>query len=147
MSQIYDTTSRYRPHVRWNDESENHPLATIKRHGQRISLNAGLPFHSKLNIRVHANRSHDDPNQNNRVKATATIQRLDPRYEHEHLEAVRQAYLQHYSTLPPDDYRRMNSAIQYEKLPVHHQISLPISLPVDQRLVLYIQDGEIFARC
>jgi hypothetical protein len=147
MSQIYDSTSRYRPHLRWNDESENHPFATIKKHGQRISLNASLPFYSKLNIRVHANRFHHDSNENNRVKASATIQRLDPRYEHEHREAVRKAYLQHYSTLSPDDYRRINSSIQYEKFPIHHQISLPISLPIDRRLFLYIHNGEIFARC
>jgi hypothetical protein len=154
MSHIYDSTSRYRPHVRWDDEiilsspGSNHHLSTIKKRGQRISLNASLPFHSKLNIRVQANRfHHDNSNENNRVKATASIQRLDPRYEGEHLQAVRQTYLQHHSTLPPDDFRRMNSSIRYEKFPLHRQISLPISLPVDQRLFLYIRDGEIFARC
>jgi len=139
MSYVYDSTSRYRPHVHWNDETilpssqqENH-LTNITKRGQRISLNASLPFHSKLNIRIHANRI-----EQNQVKATATIQRLDPRYEHEHIEALQHAYMQHYSTLSP---------MRYDKLPTHHQISLPVSLPVDQRLFLYIRNGEVFARC
>lgn len=138
MSQIYDSTSRHRPHVHWNDESIARDAYTnVVKHGQRITLNASLPFQSKLNIRLHANRN------DNQVRARATIQQLNPRYEHEHLTAVRHAYFQHYSTLPDDELRRM----QVERLPRHRPISLPISLPVDQRLFLYIRNGEVYARC
>ena len=154
MLHTYDSTSRYRPHVHWNEESilpssNENRFVSIKKRGQRISLNASLPFHSKLNIRIHANRIHrdDQSDENNRVKAIATIQRLDPQYEHEYAEAIRQAYLQHYSTLSLDDQRRINVPVHFEQLPSHRQVSLPISLPVDQRLFLYIRDGEIFARC
>jgi hypothetical protein len=148
MSYIYDSTSHYRPHVHWNDEiihpsvqKENY-LTNIKKRGQRISVNASLPFHSKLNIRIHANRI-----EQNQVKATAKIQRLDPRYEHEHIQALQHAYRKHYSTLSSNDNIRINSPSRYDKLPTHHQISLPVSLPVDQRLFLYIRNGEVFARC
>ena len=141
MSHIYDSTSRYRPHVHWNDEPIARDAYTnITKHGSRISLSASLPFHSKLNIRLQANRFDRNDNQ---VRARATIERLDPRYEHEHLDAVRQAYVQHYSTLPVDELQRM----QLERLPRHRQISLPICLPVNQRLFLYIHDGEVYARC
>ncbi|CAF5127535.1 unnamed protein product, partial [Rotaria magnacalcarata] len=34
-----------------------------------------------------------------------------------------------------------------DRLPRHRQVSLPISLPVDQRLYLYIRNGEVLARC
>lgn len=135
MSHIYDSTARYRPHV------SNH-FTHVQKHGQRISLNASLPFHSKLNIRINANRTHQ-----NQVKATATIQRLDPRYEYKHIQGLKQAYTTHYSTLTPSENRERNIPIQYEKFPAHRQISLPVSLPIDQRLFLYIHNGEIFARC
>jgi hypothetical protein len=152
MSHIYDSTSRYRPRVHWHDESirpsqEENQFTNIKKRGQRISVNASLPFHSKLNIRIHANRiNRNDLNETNQVKATATIQRLDPRYEHEHIENLQRAYSQHYSTLSSNENIRRNSPIQYYTLPVHRQISLPISLPINQRLFLYIRNGEIFAR-
>jgi HSP20 family molecular chaperone IbpA len=147
MSHTHDSTSRYRPHVHWKDESTHSfqnesPITNIKKNGQRISLNASLPFYSKLNIRIHANRIH-----HNQVKATATIQRLDPQYEHEYIEGIRQAYIKHYSTLPSDENLGKNLLIQSDKLPMHHQISLPVSLPIDKRLFLYIRNGEIFARC
>ncbi len=150
MSYIYDSTSRSRPRVHWNDETvlpskESHPLASIQKQGQRISLNASLPFYSKLNIRIHANRINQ--NENNQVKATATVQRLDPRYDDEHIDALRRAYYQHYSTLLSNGHRRIDLPIQYEISPTHRQISLPVSLPIDQRLFLYIRNGEIFARC
>lgn len=125
MSQNYDSTSRYRPHVRWNDENTSYeefrPFATVRKRAQRISLNASLPFYSKLNVRINANRSQQD-RINNRVLTTATIQRLDT----------------------PTNYYRQD---QQKKLPVHRQISVPISLPIDRRLFLYIRDGEVFARC
>jgi hypothetical protein len=153
MSYHYDSTSRSRPHVHWDDQSihrskEENYSTYVTKHGQRISLNASLPFHSKLNIRIQANRIHrDDLNENNQVKATANIQRLDPQYEHEHIEALREAYFQHYSTLSPDQMVRRNSSIKYEEVPAHRQISIPVSLPMDHRLFLYIRNGEVFARC
>ena len=148
MSYIYDTTSRYRPHVHWTDESnlpsgsEETHLTQIKRSGQRISLNASLPYYSKLNIRINANRI-----QHNHIKTIATVQRIDPRYQHEYTESLQDAYNQHYSTVSSNEIRERNIPIQYEKLPLHRPISLPISLPVDQRLFLYIRNGEVFARC
>ena len=52
-------------------------------------------------------------------------------------------YIQHYSIVLGDE----NTRVYTPKLPTHRQVSLPVSLPVDQRLFLYIRDGEVFARC
>lgn len=142
MSQIYDSTSRYRPHVHWNDQTispsfEQHAYTNVNKRAQRISLNASLPYHSKLNIRLQTHRN------DNHVRATATIRRLNTQEERQHYTSVRHAYIQHYSTLPAEEFRR----IQLERFPRHRQISLPISLPIDQRMFLYIHNGEVFARC
>jgi len=182
MSYIPDTTSSYQSqgrNVHWNDQqispsphrsSSQHMFQhdyyhsdsnIIKTNGQRISLNASLPYDSKLNIRIHADRTnHDDTNDNNdinQVKATATVEPLDnPQYEQEHIETLRKNYLEHYSTTSPNGSlittTKASSPIQQresrrEKLPRHRQVSLPISLPIDQRLYLYIRNGEVLARC
>ena len=158
MTSMYNSTPRYQSHgrnVHWNDESvipsqkdTKSNISTVVKNGQRISLSASLPFHTKLNIRIHANRVH--PNETNQVKAVASIQPLDPKREHEFTEALRQTYFQHYSTLSPNERvsknTRIHSPIRYEKLPRQHLISLPVSLPVDQRLFIYIRNGEVFAR-
>lgn len=140
-----------------NDDSD---LNIIKNYGQRISLNASLPFDSKLHIRINADRKRSDMNKNelhpHQVKATATIEPLNnPKHEQEYLSTLRKNYLQHYSTLPSRDSlikTRTNSPIQQrtsrrDQLPRHRQVNLPISLPVDQRLYLYIRNGEVLARC
>jgi hypothetical protein len=185
MAYVHDTIPRYQSHgrnVHWNDQQLSlHPRhsssqhiveqdnqynyyhsdsSIIKTNGQRISLNASLPYDSKLNIRIHADRTRrDNTNENNinKVKAIATIQPLDDRqYEQEHIEALRRSYLEHYSTASPNGSltttTRTNSPMQQresrrDKLPRHHQVSLPVSLPIDQRLYLYIRNGEVLARC
>ncbi|CAF1214079.1 unnamed protein product [Adineta steineri] len=185
MSYIHDTIPRYQSHgrnVHWNDQQSNlcpHRSSNqhlfqqenecnyyssdsniIKKQGQRISLNASLPYQSKLNIRIHANRtSHDNINNNefDQVKAVALIEPLDDsQHEQKHVDTLQKAYLEHYSTASPNEYFRtmpkINSSIQYResqgaRLPRHRQVSLPVSLPIDQRLYLYIQNGEVLARC
>jgi hypothetical protein len=198
MSYIHDTIPRYQSqgrNVHWNDEqislppppppprrsSSQHTFQhetqpgyyssdsnIIKKNGQCISLNASLPNNSKLNIRIHADRtSCDDINDNNnnnnlkKVQATATIEPLDSsQYEQEHVDTLRRNYLEHYSTGLPNEnlitMTRTDSPIQQQqyqresrrdKLPRHRQVSLPISLPIDQRLYLYIHNGEVLARC
>jgi hypothetical protein len=126
-----------------------------KKRGQRISLNASLPFDSKLNIRIHADRTRqDNTNENkiNQVRATATVEPLiNPQYEQEHVETLRRSYLEHYSTLSPNESLTSSPIQQREsrrdKLPRHRQVSLPVSLPIDQRICLYIRNGEVLARC
>ncbi len=160
MSYMYDTTPPNpspRRTVHWNDESfisskeendyHNSDFPNIKKCGQRISLSTSLPFYSKLNIRIRTHR--DDSNENQRVQATARVQRIDPQHDHEHIDALRQAYFKHYSSLSPNEYihTRTDSPIEYNQLPPHRHISLPIALPFNQRLFLYIRDGEVFARC
>jgi hypothetical protein len=163
MSYTYDSSPRYhfnRRTVHWDDQSitpskeetnvNPSDLTTIKKRGQHISLNASLPFHSKLNIRIHANRAYaHNSNESDQIRATATIQRLTPEQNHQHNETLRQSYIHHYSTFSPNDSitTRTNSPIQHEKFPQHRQMSLPISLPIDRRLILYIRGGEVIARC
>ncbi|CAF2591137.1 unnamed protein product [Rotaria sp. Silwood2] len=186
MSYIHDTIPRHQSHgrtVHWNDEQSSlspqrrscsqHIFQTenqhyyksdtniIKKHGQRISLNASLPYDSKLNIRIHADRTrHDNNNENNinQVKTTATIEPLnDIQHEKEHFDTLRRNYLEHYLTASPNESlitttTTTSSPIQMresrrDKLPRHRQVSLPVSLPVDQRLYLYIRNGEVLARC
>ncbi|CAF2042984.1 unnamed protein product [Rotaria magnacalcarata] len=185
MSTMHDTMPRYQSHgrsVHWNDEKSssaqphrsssqhifqqenpneycNSDSNMIKKRGQRISLNASLPYDSKLNIRVHADRKQsDDKNDNNlnQVKATATVEPLNNlQHEQEHSDTLRRHYLEHYSTMSPNGSlitTRTSSPVQLrtsrrDRLPRHRQVSLPISLPVDQRLYLYIRNGEVLARC
>jgi len=172
MSYVDDPIQHYQSHgrnVHWNDhqhhifQQDNQPhyyssdSNIIKNHGQRISLNASLPYQSKLNIRIHADRTtRDNTNQNNlkQVKAIATIESLDDlQHEQEHVDTLREAYLEHYSTGSPNEsFITTYSPIQQrqsrrDQLPRHHQVSLPVSLPIDQRLYLYIQNGEVLARC
>ena len=134
----------------------NSDSSIIKKNGQRISLNASLPYDSKLNVRLYADRTRrDNTNGNNinQVKATATIQPLDdPQHEQEHVDTLRRNYLEHYSTSSPNGSLRTTSSTQQresrrDKLPRHRQVSLPVSLPIDQRLYLYIRNGEVLARC
>jgi hypothetical protein len=181
MAYVHDTVPRYQSHgrnVHWNDQqlslhqrrsSSQHIVqqdnqynyynsdpSMIKKNGQRISLNASLPYDSKLNIRIHADRTRrDNTNENNvnQIKATATIQPLDDRqYEQQHVETLQRNYLEHYSTSSPNGSVRTISPTQQresrrDKLPRHRQVSLPVSLPIDQRLYLYIRNGEVLARC
>jgi hypothetical protein len=158
MSYTYDSPPRYqlqRRHVHWNEQFDVpckekiiDPNSDLDKHGQKILLNASLPFHSKLNIRIHANRAyHSNPNETNLVKATATIQRLTPEQDSKHNETLRKSYIHHNSVLKPNESNIKDSPIQYNINPQHRQISLPISLPIDRRLVLYIRDGEVLARC
>jgi hypothetical protein len=182
MSYIHDTIPRYQSqgrNVHWNDQQTSLPprrsssqdifqqdnqhdyynsdTNLIQKNGQRISLNASLPYDSKLNIRIHADRTNrDNTNDNiNQVKATATIEPLDNlQYEQDHMETLRRTYLDHYSTILHDEnsIRKTSSPIQQrtsrrDKLPQHRQVSLPVSLPIDQRLYLYIRNGEVLARC
>ncbi|UJR37320.1 hypothetical protein I4U23_030028 [Adineta vaga] len=182
MSYIHDTIPRYQSHgrnVHWNDqqltlpsrrsasqhlfEQENqtnyyHSDANITtKQGQRISLNASLPYQSKLNIRIHANRTLDtNPNNLKQVKAVATIEPLDDlQHEQVYLDSLQKSYVEHYSTLSPNESvlsAKTYSSIQQresrrDRLPRHRQVSLPVSLPIDQRLYLYIQNGEVLARC
>ncbi len=185
MSYIHDTIPRYQStgrNVHWNDEQTSLPSRRsssqhifqqenqhdyynsdsniLKKNGQRISLNASLPYDSKLNIRIHADRTPRDnihDNNINQVKAIATIEPLNnPQYEQEHIDTLRKNYLEHYSNLSPNESlittTGTSSPIQQresrrDKLPRHRQVSLPISLPIDQRLYLYIRNGEVLARC
>ena len=125
----------------------------IKKLPQRISLNANLPFQAKLNIHIHADRTHQEQNDPNQVKGAATIGPLESRRE-----PARRTYSTHYSNEEASAQRasinkaeRSSSMNQREsrrdKLPRHRQVSLPISLPIDQRLYLYIRNGEVLARC
>jgi hypothetical protein len=185
MSYIHDTIPRYQSqgrNVHWNDEQTplpppprrsssqhifqhetqpdyyNSDSNIMKKNGQRILLNASLPNNSKLNIRIHADRTpcddiNDNNNNINKVQAIATIESLDnSQYEQEHVDTLRRNYLEHYSTNDKlITMTRTDSPIQREsrrdKLPRHRQVSLPISLPIDQRLYLYIHNGEVLARC
>ena len=175
MSYVHDTVPRYQSqgrNVHWNDEQTSrrslsqhetqpdyyHSDSNImKKNGQRILLNASLPNNSKLNIRIHADRTPcndiTDKNNVNKVQATATIEPLDDfEYEQEHADKLRRNYLEHYSannnliTMTRTDSPRKRES-RRDKLPRHRQVSLPISLPIDQRLYLYIQNGEVLARC
>ena len=186
MSYVHDTIPRYQAQgrsVHWDDQQTTLPTrrsasqhtfqsdyansdsSISNKNGQRISLNASLPYDSKLNIRIHADRTQRDPsndNNINNVKATATIEPLNnSQYEQQYTDSLRRSYLAHYSTpLSNDDFNSMtrtDSPTQEQKqyqqgsrrdrLPRHRQISLPISLPIDQRLYLYIHNGEVLARC
>jgi hypothetical protein len=183
MSYVHDTVPCYQSqgrNVHWNDEKTSLPQPRrsssqhifqhetqsdyyhsdsniMKKNGQRILLNASLPNNSKLNIRIHADRTPcddiTDKNNINKVQATATIEPLDnSQYEQEHMDTLRRNYIEHYSTNNNlITMTRTDSPIQREsrrdKLPRHRQVSLPISLPIDQRLYLYIQNGEVLARC
>jgi len=156
MSYIHDTIPSYQSqgrNVHWNDQNpsqQNYYSSDsniIKTNGQRISLNASLPYDSKLNIRIHADRKSSD-NNISQVKAIATVEPLDnPQYEQEYYNSVQKNYFEHYST-NNDLQTTISSPVQHrEKLPRHRQVSLPVSLPVDQRIYLYIQNGEVLARC
>ncbi|CAF1127237.1 unnamed protein product [Adineta ricciae] len=183
MSYIHETIPRYQSHgrnVHWNDKQLTIPSRRsasqhvfhdenqtsyyhsdtniLAKQGQRISLNASLPYQSKLNIRIHADRTSDDSSNNNlkQVKAVATIEPLDnPQYEQTHFDQLQQSYAEHYSTLLSNESAlssKTHSSVQQREsrrdtLPQHRQVSLPISLPIDQRLYLYIQNGEVLARC
>lgn len=185
MSYVHETVPRYQAQgrsVHWNDQQittlptrrsssqhtfqsdyANSDSSMIKKNGQRISLNASLPYDSKLNIRIHADRTQRDPsndNNVNKVKAIATIEPLNnPQYEQEHTDSLRRSYSEHYSTTSSKENflptTGTDSSIQQQqqrgsrrdKLPRHRQVSLPISLPIDQRLYLYIHNGEVLARC
>ncbi|CAF1490952.1 unnamed protein product [Rotaria sordida] len=165
MRSIYNTTRPYRSSrgrsVHWKDEivhpskNENYynrsNSTNIKKNVSRISLNTSLPYHTKLNIRIQVNRLNcDDFNENNHIKAKATVQRLNPQYDHQHSEALQRAYCQHYLISSPNERMitkiRTNIPIPYEKSSPYRHISIPVSLPIDQRLFLYIQNDEIFAR-
>ena len=137
--------------VHWNDESISEPFPGAKR---RISINASLPFHSKLNIRIHAHRlAAEEINEDDQVKATATIRRLTPEEDDGHRETLQRLVQEHYLTDEGmnESYLSSSSAssssISPERSPRHRQISLPVSLPIDQRLYLYIRNGEVLARC
>ncbi|CAF4380084.1 unnamed protein product [Rotaria sp. Silwood2] len=158
MPSTYSTTRPYQSRgrsVHWEDEivhpfkDENYynqsDSTNIKKSTPRISLNTSLPYHSKLNIRVQVNRINcDDSNEHNHIKAKATVERLDPQYDYKHFEALQQAYCQHYLIPSPNERiitdTRINVPIQYDILPGHRQISIPISLPIDERLFLYIHN-------
>ena len=162
---MYDTTSKHQSHgrrVHWNDQFihrpkiENHyhnsNLVNVTKIGPRLSLNASLPFQSKLNIRVQVHRKHhDDLNENEHVKASATIQKLNSQADYERFEALRRIHFTHNSMLSPNERMmtktRADLPIKYGILPQQRQISVPVSLPIDQRLFLYIRSGDIFARC
>ncbi|CAF3796223.1 unnamed protein product [Rotaria magnacalcarata] len=145
--------------VHWEDEfippsqNENHDNQShstdVKKSGQHVCVNASLPYHSKLNIRVQVNRINR--NDDNHVKATATVQRIDPRQDHKHFEDLQRAYCQHYLLPAPNEQlipsTKTDVPLRYERSPRNRQISIPISLPVDHRLFLYIRNGEIYARC
>ncbi|UJR08919.1 hypothetical protein I4U23_013171 [Adineta vaga] len=158
MSSIYDLTSH--PHhsssprrsVHWNEQSMisskeeiDHLNSHGKKSGRHILLNASLPFYSKLNIRIRTRR--DENNENDHVTATAKIERIDPRRDHKHIDSLRNAHFHHYSTLSSNESRRTDSSILDKRLPTHHQVSLPADLPINQQLVLYINNGEVYARC
>lgn len=165
MPTMYNKTRPYQSRgrsVHWEDEfvppSDNEnsykpPYSTnVKKCGQRICVNTSLPYHSKLNIRVHVNRvNRDDSNENNQVNATARIQRLEPQNDYKHFEELEKLYCQHYLIESPNESMIKNAdpntPRRYEITPKHRQISVPVSLPVDHRLFLYIQNGEIYARC
>ena len=113
---------------------------SVGKQPQRISLNASLPFEAKLNIRIHADRTaHESQEQ---MKTTAIIESIDAQREKEYREQMHKTYSTHYAagTGQQRESRR-------DKLPRQRQVSLPISLPIDQRLYLYIRDGEVLARC
>ena len=127
---------------------------SISRVKKRISINASLPFHSKLNIRIHAHRMPDQEiDDHDQVKASATIRRLDSDDEDGHRETLRRLVQEHYFAVEPfnESYLSNSSASSStaspDRLPRHRQISLPVSLPIDQRLYLYIRNGEVLARC
>lgn len=138
---LHGKNRQYRSHgrsVHWKDENPS-TLAKIKKSGQHILINAGLPYHSKLNLRVQVNRtSRNDTHDNNHIKTVATVERLNSQQDNKHFEEVRQAHYTHNSSVSP---------IQYEIWPKHRQISIPVSFPIDKRLFLYIQNGDVFARC
>ena len=109
--------------------------ATVQQDGKNILVNANLPFRSRLNIRIQTNRADaHDPHGDKRLTATATLQPLDPQYEHEHTEKLRRTYAEHYSMQP----------LAESRMPQERH---PISIPIDPRLHLYIRNGELFARC
>ena len=136
---------------------ESDPIV-VKTQPQRISLNASLPFDSKLNIRIHADRKFDELKNAydiNQVKASATVEPLDPRRRQEYADALQRTYLEHYSggspnesySRPAERYSPIPPPPPRDRLPRRHQVSLPASLPIDQRLYLYIRNGEVLARC
>ncbi|CAF1080967.1 unnamed protein product [Rotaria sp. Silwood1] len=163
MRSTYNTTRPYQSRgrsVHWKDEivqpskDENYynQNDSTKQRTPRISLHTSSPYHSKLNIRVNVNRiDADNFYEHNQIKAKVTFERLDPRHDYKHFEALEQAYCQHYLIPSPNECMikntRTNIPTQYEILPQHRQISVPASLPVDQRFVLYIREGEVYARC
>lgn len=107
---------------------------------KRISLNASLPFEAKLNIRIHTDRAGQEHQE--QLKTTAKVEPIDSQREKEHVEQMQKNYSTHYltGTVQQRESRR-------DRLPRHRQVSLPVSLPIDQRLYLYIRDGEVLARC
>ncbi|CAF0771999.1 unnamed protein product [Adineta ricciae] len=158
MSCTYDSTIyRHRQpsprrNVHWNEQSLNSSKddldqmhSHVEKTGRHVILNASLPFYSRLNIRVRTRR--EDNNENDHVTATAKIERIDPHHDQEHLNSLRDARFNHYSTLSLNTNQHMDSSIQCNRLPPHRQISLPIALPINQQLLLYIRNGEVYARC
>lgn len=102
---------------------------------QKISINASLPFHTKLNIRIRPNRERSDEN---RVQATATVRRLDVNDEYQY-----QNHLKHMSAVS----FWSNPIVHVDETPDQRKIILPVSLQNDQRILLYVRNGEVLARC
>jgi hypothetical protein len=109
-----------------------------KRIRPRISINASSPFNSKLNIRIHTYGKSKNSHQ--QVKATATIQPLNIHDEYQYQQFWRQIDAEY---VRMNMSKNKNSPIYTDKLSSHRQVSLPI----DQRLCLYMLNGEILARC
>lgn len=109
---------------------------------QRISVNASLPYHSKLNIRIQSHRRLSDEHLND-IRTTARIQRLNLDDDQQHEQNLRKLYRTHYSTLPLNGTAR-GLTISNDRF---RQTSIPVSLPLDHRLHLYIRNGEVLARC
>lgn len=126
-------------HVHWNDQSSS--VLAIQA-PQRISVNASLPYHSKLNIRIQSHRRSSNEDLTD-VRTTARIERLDLNDDHDHQRNLRQIYRDHYATLSTQGTDR-GLAIYDEQF---RQVSIPVSLPMDHRLHLYLRNGEVLARC
>lgn len=135
-----------------NNNCYSSDTSIMKAQPQRISLNASLPFQAKLNIHIHADRSKTQTNDPNRVKATASIENLTDPTGRSHLTLpknedftnLRNKNIINKTERTSSMYARES---RRDKLPRHRQVSLPMSLPIDQRLYLYIRNGEVLARC
>ncbi|CAF1542117.1 unnamed protein product, partial [Didymodactylos carnosus] len=167
------SSSQHITNIRNKRNNETKYFSEAKLTGERISLAASLPFNTKLNIRIQAdrllkqqkNKNNDDLNY---IKTTASIESLDPANEHIYFSNINKHYQQHYSTADsllaanatmhfyyPDrqiqKQQRYNDSsgenLYHQKLPRTRKISLPVSLPIDKRICLYIRNGEVLARC